>query len=97
MRHHVIANVRSLYYEDGQAHVVWEVDTWGRLDDFAHARPWRLFETFLLGNLPTATRIFANDAEPAEETERNREFLASLDYEHVAGTYRIIAKEVVRP
>jgi hypothetical protein len=68
----------------------------GPLDDFAHGKLWQLFETFLLGGFPGANRILTDDAEPAEETERNREMLRSLDYEHVEGTHRIFAKEVTR-
>jgi hypothetical protein len=53
-----------------------------------------VFETFLLGRFPTARRIYTDDAEPTEDTERNREMLRSLGCEHVEGTYRIFEKEV---
>jgi hypothetical protein len=97
MRHYDIANVRGLYYEDDRALAVWEVDPWERLDEFAHGRLWQLFETFLIARFPGAARIFTDDAEPHEQTERNREFLKALGYEHVVGTHRIFKKEVVRP
>jgi hypothetical protein len=96
MRHHDIASVRGLYYEEDQALGIWEVDPWGRLDEFAHGRLWQLFESFLINRFPAATRIFTDDAGPAEDTERNRDMLRSLGYEHVEGTHRIFAKEVVR-
>jgi hypothetical protein len=97
MRHHDIASVRGLYYADDRALAVWDVDSWGRLDEFAHRRLWQLFEAFLLTRFPGATRIFTDDASPHENVERNRAFLNGLGYEHVAGTHRIFQKEVARP
>jgi len=60
MRHYDIANVRSLYYDEDGAYASWEVDAWGRLDEFAHGRLWQLFETFLTGRFPGATRVFTD-------------------------------------
>jgi|SRR5579872_1580215 len=97
MRHHDIANVRGLYYDADQALAIWEVDEWQRLDEFAHGRLWQLFENWLVQRIPAATQIFTDDAEPHEDTERNREFLHNLGYAHVAGTHRIFAKEVGKP
>lgn len=94
MRHHDIANVRGLYYEADQTLAIWEVDAWGRLDEYTQGRLWQLFETFLLTRFPAAVRIFADDAEPGEAVQRKRYLLQSLGYEHVAGTHRIVAKEV---
>jgi len=96
MRHYDIANVRGLSYDEDRALGIWEVDAWGRLDEFALGRLWQLFESFLLGRFPGARRIYTNDAEPHEETQRNREFLKALGYQPVAGTHRIFAKEVTR-
>lgn len=96
MRHHDIANVRGLYYDQDSVAAIWEVDTWGRLDDFAQARLWQAFQGFLVNRFPAATRIFTDDAEPFEGTERNREFLRDLDFEHMQGTSRIFAKEIPR-
>ena len=97
MRHHDIANVRGLYYKEDRALAIWEVDAWGRLNEFAHGQLWRLFETWLIARFPGAARIFTDDAEPHEQTQRNREFLIALGYGHVVGTHRIFQKEVVRP
>jgi hypothetical protein len=96
MRHHDIANVRGLYYDADQAIGIWEVDTWGWLDEFTHARLWQAFESWLVGRFPEARRIYTDDAEPGEDEEQNRVFLRSLGYEQVAGTHRICAKEVPR-
>ncbi|HLJ67027.1 MAG TPA: hypothetical protein VKX16_06675 [Chloroflexota bacterium] len=97
MRHHDIANVRGLYFDADQALAIGEVDEWQRLDDFAHGKLWQFFEGWLVQRFPAATRIFTDDAEPHEDTERNRGFLRNLGYQHVAGTHRIFAKEVARP
>mgnify|MGYP001316471325 CR=1 FL=1 len=94
MRHYDIDNVRGLCHDKEQALAIWEVDAWDRLDEFAHGRLWQLLETWLVHRFPGATRIFTDDAEPAEDTERNREMLRSLGYEQV--THRIFAKEVTR-
>lgn len=94
LRHRDIANVRGLYYQEDRALGIWEVDAWNRLDEFAHGRLWQMFETWLTGHFPQATRIFTDDAEPSENEVRNREFLRSLGYEHVKGTHRIFQKEV---
>jgi len=96
MRHYDIADVRGLYYQEDRTLAIWEVDAWGRLDEFAHGRLWQLFETWLVNRFPGAARIFTDDAEPHEQTERNREFLKALGYEHVMGTHRIFQKAVVR-
>jgi hypothetical protein len=96
MRHHDTASVRPLYYADDRSLAIWDLDTWGRLDDFAHGRLWQLFETFLLTRFPGAIRIFTDDAEPNEDAKRNRDFLGALGYEHVPGTHRIMAREVSR-
>jgi hypothetical protein len=97
MRDWDIANVRGLFYEEDRALGTWEVDVWRRLAEAAHGRLWQLFEAFRIGRFSGATRIFTDDAEPHEETERNREFLRGLGYERVTGTHRIFQKEVVRP
>jgi hypothetical protein len=94
MRHHDIANVRGLYYEEDRSLAIWEVDTWGRLDEFGQATLWQGFERWLTARFPQATRIFTDDAEPGEDTTRNRDFLHGLGYEHVDGTHRIFAKRV---
>jgi len=94
MRHHDIASVRGLCFEQDRALAIWEVDTWGRLDEVAHGRLWHLFERFMSTRYPAATRIFADDAEPGDNTVRNRAFLGSLGYAPVAGTARILAKRV---
>ncbi|MBV9279422.1 MAG: hypothetical protein JOZ41_05030 [Chloroflexi bacterium] len=96
MRHHDIAAVRGLYYEQDRALAIWEVDAWGRLDEATHSKLWRLFEQFLLNRYPEATQIFADDAEPGNDTERNRGFLGSLGYTPVAGTARVLAKRIPR-
>ncbi len=67
---------------------------WGRLDEFGQATLWQGFERWLTGRFPAATRIFTDDAEPGEDTTRNRDFLRGLGYEHVTGTHRIFAKGV---
>jgi len=94
MRHHDIANVRGLYYEEDRSLAIWEVDTWGRLDEFGQATLWQGFERWLSSRFPAATRIFTDDAEPGEDTAVNRAFLRGLGYEHVTGTHRIFAKGV---
>lgn len=96
MRHHEIASVRGLYYDQDRALGIWEVDTYGRLDAFTHGRLWQLFETFLVARFPTATRVYTDDSEPGEDIERNREFLQALGYIPVAGSRRILSKEVAR-
>jgi hypothetical protein len=48
MRHHDIANVRGLFYEQDRTLGLWEVDAWGRLDEFTHGRLWLAFESFLV-------------------------------------------------
>jgi hypothetical protein len=96
MRHHEIANVRGLYYQEDRALAIWEADAWNRMDEFAHAKLWQTFERWLVGRFPGARRMFTDDAEPGEDTERNREMLRSLGYEHVDGTHRVFAKEVRR-
>jgi len=73
---------------------IWEVDTWGRLDEFGQATLWQGFERWLSSRFPAATRIFTDDAEPGEDTTRNRDFLRGLGYAHVTGTHRIFAKGV---
>jgi hypothetical protein len=40
MRHHDIANVRGLFYEQDRTIGIWEVDAWGQLDEFSHGRLW---------------------------------------------------------
>ncbi len=94
MRHHDIASVRGLYYEEDRSLAIWEVDTWGRLDEFGQATLWQGFERWLSSRFPAATRIFTDDAEPGEDTAGNRDFLRGLGYEHVAGTHRIFAKGI---
>lgn len=94
MRHHGIANVRSLYYEEDRTLAIWEVDTWGRLDDFTHGQLWQAFERFLIARFPDATRIYADDDEPGDSRADNREYLRSVGYSPVAGTHRIFAKTV---
>ncbi len=37
MRHHDIAFVRGLYYQEDRALAIWEVDASDTLDEFAHA------------------------------------------------------------
>jgi hypothetical protein len=96
MRHHDIASVRGLYYDADRAIGLWEVDSWGHLDELTHGRLWQLFESFLLTRFPAATRIYTDDAEPGEDQEQNRAFLHGLGYRHVAGTDRILAKGVVQ-
>jgi hypothetical protein len=94
MRHHDIANLRGLYYAEDHAIGIWEVDAWGRLDEFTHGRLWQLFEAFLLHRFPQAQRMYSDDAGPGESTKRNRTFLATLGYSHVIGSHRIWEKEV---
>ena len=94
MRHHEIASVRGLYYEEDQALGVWEVDAWNRLPDETHGQLWQLFECWLIMRYPNATRIFTDDAEPGEDEARNREFLSALGYQHAEGTHRIFVKEL---
>lgn len=94
MRHHDIANVRGLYYKEDQSIGIWEVDAWGRLDEFTHGRLWELFEAFLLHRFSRARRILSDDAGPGEHTARNRTFLTTLGYRHVVGSHRIWEKEV---
>jgi hypothetical protein len=96
MRHHDIAALRALYYQEDQAIGLWEVVDWGRLDTFAHGKLWTLFESWLFKRFPAARQIYTDDAEPRETEEENRELLRSLGYEHVAGTHCIFQKEVIR-
>ena len=96
MRHHDIANVRGLYYQEDQVLAIWEVDAWSRLDELTHGRLWQLFESFLLSRYPEASRIYTDDAEPGEDPSDNREMLSSLGYTPLTGTQRIFAKEVAR-
>jgi hypothetical protein len=96
MRHHDIAKLRGLYYEDDRSLGIWEVDAWGRLDEFAHGKLWQSFETFLIRRFSDALHLFADDAEPGDNTAHNRAFLRSLGYKHVRGTHRIFRKEAAR-
>jgi hypothetical protein len=96
MRHHEIAHVRGLYYEQDQALAVWEVDDFGRLDEFTHDRLWLLVQQWLVRRFPETTRLYTDDAEPRADQDRNRAFLRDLGYAHVSGTHRIFAKEVIR-
>jgi hypothetical protein len=94
MRHHDIANVRGLFYEEDRTLAIWEVDAWGRLDEFTHARLWLAFESFLARRFPGAERIVTDDAEPGEDTTQNQAFLEGLGYRHIASTVRFWQKEV---
>jgi hypothetical protein len=94
MRHHDIANVRGLFYEEDRTLAIWEVDAWGRLDEFTHARLWLAFESFLARRFPGAERIVTDDAEPGEDTTQNQAFLEGLGYRHIASTVRVWQKEV---
>jgi hypothetical protein len=93
MRHHDIADVRGLFYAQDRTIGIWEVDAWGRLDEFTHARLWLAFESFLVRRFPTAERI-VTDAEPGEDARRNQAFLEELGYQHIASTLRFWQKEV---
>jgi hypothetical protein len=92
MRHHDIANVRGLFYEQDRTIGIWEVDAWGQLDEFSHGRLWLAFESFLVRRFPSAERIVTDDAEPGENTRRNQMFLKQLGYRHIASTARVWQK-----
>lgn len=94
MRHHEIAAVRGLYYEEDRALVIWEVDAFGRLAPCAHSTLWHQVESFLFSRFPQASYIYTDDSEPGEDSVQNRDFLTGLGYHPVAGTARILAKEV---
>jgi hypothetical protein len=94
MRHHDIANVRGLFYEQDRTIGLWEVDAWGRLDEFTHARLWLAFESFLVRRFPGAARIVTDDAETGDDERQNQTFLEGLGYRHIASTVRFWHKEV---
>jgi hypothetical protein len=94
MRHHDIANVRGLFYQQDRTIGMWEVDVWGRLDEFTYARLWLAFESFLVRRFPEAVRIVTDDAEPGADTKQNQAFLEGLGYRHIANTHRIWQKAV---
>ncbi|GAC1344513.1 MAG: hypothetical protein NVSMB27_05570 [Ktedonobacteraceae bacterium] len=94
MRHHEIAALRGLYYEEDAALAIWEVDGFGRLDSFAHGTLWRQFESFLARRFPQATRVYSDDSEPGEDPDQNQDFLTALGYQPVTGFPRIVVKEV---
>lgn len=95
MRHHEIAKARRLYFAEDRAFALWEVDSFGRLDDFTHGRLWQSFESWLVTRFPDTTRIFTDDDEPGDSRSENQEFLRSLGYQQVGA--RIFSREVVRP
>jgi hypothetical protein len=95
MRHHDIANVRALFYQEDRALAIWEVDAWGKLDEFAHGRLWHLFEGWVVERYPEGMQIFADDAEPGDNMAENRQFLRSLGYRSVPGTRGIFARPVL--
>jgi len=92
MRHHEIANVRGLYYEQDHAIGLWEVDSFGKLDDLTHTRLWISLENWLMAHFPAAERIFTDDDEPGDVPLGNRVFLRSWGYEQVSP--RIFVREV---
>jgi hypothetical protein len=96
MRHHEIGKARGLYFAEDRALAIWEVDSYGRLDDFTHGQLWQAFEGWLITRFPDATHIFTDDDEPGDNPAENREFLESLGYAPVAGGRRIFSREVVR-
>jgi hypothetical protein len=92
MRHHEIAKARGLYYAQDWALALWEVNSFGRLDDFTHKKLWIAFEAWLLERFPEAERIFTDDDEPGDDPVGNRIFLRSWGYTQVS--QRIFAREV---
>jgi hypothetical protein len=96
MKHHEIARLRSLYYQEENALAIWEIDDFDRLDIVSRITLWQGFEHFLVHHYPKATRIYADDAEPGHNTADNQKFLEALGYSP-EGTTRIFAKGLLTP
>jgi len=94
MRHHDIGKARGLYFVEDRSIALWEVDSFGRLNEFTHGQLWQAFERWLIAHFAQAERIFTDDDEPGDSRTENQEFLRSLGYEPAAGTQRIFAREV---
>jgi hypothetical protein len=96
MKHHEIARLRSMYYEEEKSLAIWEIDDFDRLDSASRIILWQGFEQFLLRHYPEARRIYTDDSEPGENTADNQRLLEALGYRSV-GTPRIFTKALATP
>jgi hypothetical protein len=96
MKHHEIARLRGMYYEEEKSLAIWEIDDFDRLDIVSRITLWQGFEKFLKRHYPKANRMYADDSEPGENAADNQRFLEALGYRSV-GTPRIFTKGLATP